>query len=97
MEPTYDPNKTNLIEFFFEQSHALVIDDDRKLRRLILAHMKALDEDEVAALIGVSRRTLTRWIKSGKWRMPSDGEGNRRMTPQAFQREFDRVFNYGKN
>ena len=92
----YDPEKTNLIELFLEQSFDFVFRDERRLRRLIMAHLKTLSVADVAYLLGKSERTIKRWIKVGKWRMPVNDEGEHRMTPKAFEREFDRVYKYKK-
>ena len=70
----------------------MIFKDEKKLQRLILAHLRSLSVADVAYLLDKSSDTINRWIKEGKWVMPSSDDGEKRMSVQDFQRQFDKMY-----
>jgi len=82
----------NLIELLFEQSYNLIFNDEKKLKRLVLAHIRYLTVSDVAFILGKSERTIQRWIKEGKLLMLVNDEGDRIISLQDLQRQIDKIY-----
>lgn len=68
--------------------------DEAIVRRIVMAFDKPLFEDDVCQLLGVSRPTLSKWIKEGTWRMAEGPDGRRRMTLAQFREQFALTHKY---
>jgi len=82
----------NLLELFFEHSYQTIFKDEKKLRRLILAHIKYLTPADVAYILGKSERTIQRWIKEGKLLMLVDEDGDRIISLEELRRQIDKIY-----
>ena len=67
------------------------VQSDSVLRKLRDYEDELLNKEKVAGLIGISVKTLNRWIEKGWWIMPVGPDGKERMSRQQFRQEYHRT------